>query len=121
MTPTEELVLLYEQWHQLTRHENALIEAAEWSRVEQCQAAKLCLQPRITEISRRVSSDAHDKQFRPILQILMELELQNASRLRQRLTLAEAKKLDLDKSSRNLRQIHRSYVPPLRMNWQSYS
>jgi hypothetical protein len=34
---------------------------------------------------------------------------------------AEAKQQDLDRASRHLRQLHKSYVPPARTHWQSYS
>jgi len=59
--------------------------------------------------------------FRPVVEELMTIERRNAARLRDTRCSAEQEKQDLDKSSRNLRQLHKSYVPPARAHWQSYS
>ena len=121
MTAVEELTALYEQWRQLTVSEGKAIQSASWSRVEQCQSAKARLQPRIVEISQRLEDGSHKNLFRPILSELMEMERRNNLLLEEMRRASEGLQRDLDRSSRNLRQIHKSYVPPARTHWQSYS
>ena len=117
MSSTEEVMSLFGQWRQLSCEEGAFIEAREWSHVEKCQITKSHLQLRIL----KVSGGIYEEQFRPIIEALIDLERRNASRLREQQDQAECEKVALDKSVRNLRQIHRSYVPPFPTNWQSYS
>ena len=121
MTPADELSALYAQWRSLTEEEGEAIESGAWTQVEHYQSAKSCLQPRIVEVSQRIEVAVHELQFRPVVEELMILERSNAARLRDTRRSAEQEKQDLDKSSRNLRQLHKSYVPPARAHWQSYS
>lgn len=121
MTPADELSALYLQWRSLTDEEGEAIEAGAWINVEQFQAAKARLQPRITEVSRRLDAATHERQFRTIVEELMQLERRNSDLLQRQRQAAEEQKQELDKVSRHLRQLHRSYVPPARTHWQSYS
>jgi hypothetical protein len=121
MTPGDELAALYEQWRTLTEDEGRAISAEVWADVEHCQNAKSRLQPRIVEVSRRLEQDLHDRQFKPVLKELMGLEQRNNALLRERRKAADGARETLDRSSRNLRQLHKSYVPPARTLWQSYS
>ena len=121
MNAAVELVALYEQWRNLTEDEGRSIEAGAWTEVEHFQSAKRRLQPRITEISQRLDVETHERQFRPLVQGLMELERCNNSNLLKKRRAAEKQRLELDLATRNLRQIHKSYVPSPRTNWQSYS
>ena len=121
MSPNDELSALYAQWRSLTEQEGEAIESGAWTKVEHYQSAKSRLQPRIAEVSQRIEVAVHELQFRPVVEELMALERHNAARLRDTRRSAEQEKRDLDKSSRNLRQIHKSYVPPARAHWQSYS
>ena len=121
MTPADELSALYAQWRRLTEDEGNAIKSSSWAQVEHYQAAKAKLQPRIVEVSERVEIVLHERQFRPVVEELMEMERRNSTRLRETRRSAERQKQELDKTSRNLRQIHKSYVPPSRAHWQSYS
>ena len=121
MTPGDELAALYEQWRTLTEDEGRAIAAEAWTNVEHCQNAKARLQSRIIEVSQRLDADTHDRQFKPVLDALMDLERRNDALLRERRNTAERARETLDRSSRNLRQLHKSYVPPVRTLWQSYS
>ena len=121
MTPVEELHALYEQWRCLTEEEGAAIERHDWNHLAQCQAGKSRLQPRITEISQRLEGAAHELHFRPVVERLVALERANQDRLSTRQQNAEAQRQTLDRSIRHLRQLHQSYGPALRANWQSYS
>jgi hypothetical protein len=121
MKAEDELRSLYEQWRQLTHEEGHAIESSSWLQLGNFQAAKSRLQTRIVEVSQRLDSRVHEEQFKLIVDALINLERQNTSRLTERRRSAETEKQELEISSRNLRQIHRSYVPALRANWQSYS
>jgi hypothetical protein len=121
MTPVEELHALYQQWRRLTEEEGHGIEAGDWNQVEQCQSGKARLQPRIVEVSQRVESAVHQRQFYQVVAQLIELERANRSRLDARHDDAETRRQELDRATRHLRQLHQSYVPPVRANWQSYS
>jgi len=121
MSPVDELAALYAQWRSLTEGEGEAIESGSWTEVEHYQSAKSRLQPRIVEVSQRIEVAIHELQFRPVVEELITLERRNSDRLRDTRHSAEQEKQDLDKSSRNLRQLHKSYVPPARAHWQSYS
>lgn len=121
MNPGRELAALYEQWRILTEEEGRAIGAEAWTDVEHCQSAKSRLQPRIIEVSGRLDIEAHNHQFRQVLRELMELERRNSDLLRERRATADRTREALDRSSRNLRQLHSSYVPPCKSLWQSYS
>ena len=121
MNPVGELEALYEQWRRLTEGERQAIEAATWSQVEQYQAAKSRLQPRITEVTQRLDTSVLEREFRPVIDELIRLERRNSALLQRQRNAAERQRLELDRTSRNLRQIHKSYVPPVRTHWHSYS
>lgn len=121
MTAADELAALYEQWRSLTEEEGAAIQSGVWASVEQLQAAKARLQPRITEVSRRLDAATHERQFRAQVEALMQLERRNSTLLQARQATAREQMQALDKAGRRLRQLHKSYVPPARTHWQSYS
>ncbi len=121
MTSGEELHALYEQWRQLTRSEGDAIRVAAWPQVEHCQQAKAQLQPRISEVAARLDAAEHEKEFRPVVEELIQLEKQNREVLQAQRQVARHQKDELDQASRNLRQIHRGYVPLAPAHWQSYS
>jgi len=121
MSPVDELFALYEQWRRLTEDEGGAIEAGAWTQVEHYQSAKSRLQPRIIEVSQRLDAAAHEQNFRLVVERLMDLERRNSARLQERRRAAQEQKQVLDRSTRHLRQIHKSYVPPARPHWQSYS
>jgi DNA anti-recombination protein RmuC len=121
MTATEELNALYKQWRRLTQTEGDAIRLAAWSQVDQCQHAKAQLQPRISEVASRIETDSHERLFRPVVDELIQLEQQNREVLQAHRQVAQQQKEELDKASRHLRQIHRSYVPLAAAHWQSYS
>ena len=121
MSPADELFALYRRWRQLTEDEGQAIDGGEWHLVELCQTAKSRLQPRIVEVSQRLDAASHETQFRPVVDELMELERRNRTRLEHKRRDAEKERQELDRSCRQLRRIHRSYVPAARTAWQSYS
>lgn len=121
MSPGDELSALYQHWRSLSRDEGAAIEAGAWTTVEQFQTAKARLQPRVVELSQRLDAATHERRFRKEVEELMQLERHNSALLQGQRRDAEAQQQDLDRASRHLRQLHKSYVPPARTHWQSYS
>jgi len=120
-SPADELAGLFEQWRSLTEDEGRAIEGGAWTQVEQYQTAKTLLQPRITELSARIEIVVHETRFRAVVEELMELERRNLAILQRQRESAEQRRQELDRASRNLRQIHKTYVPSTRAHWQSYS
>ena len=121
MTPADELSVLYQQWRSLTEDEGEAIKTSAWTSVEQFQTAKSRLQPRITEVSQRLDTTTHEQKFRVVVEELMRLERRNSALLQRQRQAAEEQKRELDRTSRHLRQLHKSYIPPARTHWQSYS
>jgi len=121
MTPVEELHALYEKWRCLSQEEGVAIERHDWNQLDQCHRGKAQLQARIVEVSQRIDPAALEQNFRPVVEGLTVLERRNQDRLSTRQQNAEAQRQRLDRSMRHLRQLHQSYVPALRANWQSYS
>lgn len=121
MSPTQELSELFQRWRILTEEEGGAITAGAWSQVEHFQSAKERLQPRITEISQRLNAETHERQFRSVVDELMQMERRNGALLQEKRSTAREQERTLDRAQRNLRQIQKSYVPPSHTLWQSYS
>lgn len=121
MNSVSELAALYQEWRSLTESEGLAIEAAAWAQVQRYQVAKRRLQPRITEVTRRLDPTVLERQFRPAVEELIRLERRNNALLQGQRDAVQRHRQELDRTSRNLRQIHKSYVPPVRTHWQSYS
>lgn len=121
MNPADELSMRYQQWRNLSENEGGAIEAGAWTSVEQFQTAKARLQPRIVELSERLDAATHERRFRKVVEELVQLERHNSALLQRQRQDAQGKQQDLDRASRHLRQLHKSYVPPAHTHWQSYS
>jgi hypothetical protein len=121
MNPAQEFSALLDQWRQLSEEEGTAISSGAWTHVEHFQSAKTRLQPRITEVTQRIDASIHEKLFRPMLDELMQLERRNNSLLEQKRSAAQEQERSLDRTQRNLRQIHKSYTPKVRTHWHSYS
>ena len=121
MSASEELTGLLRQWRLLTEQEGRAIAAGAWLQVDGFQSAKARLQPRITEVSQRLDAAVHETRFRPLIDELMELERRNAVLLQCQQASVEEQQQSLDRTQRNLRHIQKSYLPPARAHWQSYS
>ena len=125
MNAPDELSALYQLWRRLTESEGQAMRAGVWPDVDQCQAAKLALQPRITEVSSGLDPILHEQRFRPVVEELMQLEHRNREILQTQRQIAQMQKDELDHAGRNLRQLHQSYVSAdawhRRAHWQSWS
>jgi len=132
MNARDELAGLYEQWRRWTEAEGEAIRNGAWSQVTQCQEAKLQLQPQIARAAEQVQREAApstkpddltELPFRDFVNELIELEHRNLELLASQRQRAGREKDSLDRASRNLRQVHRSYAPDRggSGHWQSYS
>ena len=121
MSASEELTDLFRQWRLLTEQEGRAIAAGAWLQVDGFQSAKARLQPRISELSQRIEPQVHEARFRPLIEELMEMERRNSALVRREQATVEEQQQSLDRTQRNLRHIQKSYLPPARTHWQSYS
>jgi hypothetical protein len=120
MTPREHTALLLRQWHQLTRAESGAIQAAAWPKLRDIQSRKAALMQPLSDAFARwnsaepaVSGDAGSNPFRAGIARLIALESHNAQLLAGRRDAARQQQLHLDRAAQNLRNVRRTYVPPL--------
>jgi hypothetical protein len=129
MSAHHDLFKTYDEWRDWTVLEGDAIRSSDWPKVHSCQRAKFELQGRIiryteaarAEVSRSgVSWSEIEKRLRSEVASLIDLENKNGETLAQVRCRAMAEEAELDRSSRQLRQV-RSYAPVARSAWSSYS
>lgn len=116
----------YSQWRTLSRAEGEAIEAAAWPQVDACQEAKHRLQSDITSVTEAAQTElanqeTFDREFRPIIAELIDMEKTNSIRLSGKVAKAEKEQLSLACASRNLRSVRCAYSPVKSAAWNSYS
>jgi len=130
MRAQEQLMALYEEWGALSSAEVDAIHKAAWTRVTECQEAKRALQARIVSIGSRFEAELWaqpaqraelEAPVRQRIGQLIEQETRNAETLSDIRRQAEREHEGLQRSTRNLRQVQRSYAPVREALWQSYS
>jgi hypothetical protein len=130
MIPTHQLLDLYQQWKALTEEEGAAILASDWEAVARCQKKKQLLQPLILRASESQNAGNGESskgdsylqdRIREAVNELIQLETKNSATLSERITTANAKRDNLNRTSKQLRQVHRSYVPAQGSVWNQYS
>lgn len=130
MSTGQELFNLYSRWRGLTDDEAEGIRAGAWEQVDECQAAKLELQGQILAATDRfqavskATGETHSEvetQIRKVVGELILLEMRNGELIEDQKQKARRQKEELDRSSRNLKQIRRAYAPSREALWQSYS
>ncbi|MBI3415590.1 MAG: hypothetical protein HY043_09780 [Verrucomicrobia bacterium] len=121
---------LYEDWRVLSETEGEAISAGDWERVNGCQDQKQHLQNRIIKATEALQNEAvaqgvnpkrTERGLRPIVERLIALELRNQELLSAKRQTADAEKAELERSERNLRQVHQSYGGTREAAWESYS
>lgn len=123
------LLDLYAEWRRLTELEGAAIGRDEWPTVAQQQALKRELQTRIVEATELWNREAEagsesarfERELRPLVADLIQLESRNHARLCERREQARVALASLDRSASQLRGIQRAYGPGEGTCWQSYS
>ena len=131
MSARDELADLYERWRQLTLAEAEAIRLTRWAELEQHQLAKAKLQPVIAHAEEQlkaelpagfVQREAIERQLQNVVDELIQLEQGNHDLLAAQRQTADDQRVNLERTGRNLRQLHRSYAPTLATaHWQSYS
>ncbi len=119
MTARQEIADLLEHWLQLTHAEAAAIGSAKWQSLKQIQAAKACLQKRLTQARETWLAEYPSKAvaapgkhpFHAEMGRLLSLETRNAVLLTAKLQRARAQRESLNEAARNLRNVRRSYAP----------
>ncbi|MCL5097770.1 MAG: hypothetical protein M1608_09660 [Candidatus Omnitrophica bacterium] len=128
--PHARLLDLYAQWRRLTEAEGKAIANGQWPEVNRNQACKEQLKEQIVRATGfwlakwpnpAQQTAEYDRQIRPILAELVMLESNNYELLDAKCQKARAEQGQLDQSVRNLRGLHRAYVPSEPSLWQSYS
>ena len=125
-----QLRALYQEWRELSEREAEAIQTAFWSKVTKCQEAKKELQRRIVSITEVMQSEIAtlglsqsvvDDEMRRIVDELILLESRNGDLLADQRERGKKEESELERSSRNLRQVHRAYAGQQTAAWQSYS
>jgi hypothetical protein len=131
MSARSDLLSLYIEWRKLTESEGLAIRSANWLEVQHFQDAKFQLQAQIVSATELVHAElARDPrhtpevnhEFRSLLAELIQLEQRNSQWLADQRRNAEAEMAAIDKTSRNLRQVHKAYHQVQgAAAWHSYS
>ena len=129
MSACHDLFKTYEEWRDWSVREGNAIRSADWSQVNSCQRAKMELQGRIIQYTQTARNHLTatggnwpevEQRLRSEVASLIDLENRNGETLAQVRCQALAEEAELDRSSRQLRQV-RSYAPVVRSAWTSYS
>jgi hypothetical protein len=128
MNQETELLNLFETWRGLTRDEGNAMRVGDWVTVTECQYKKRLLQDQIAFTECRLreqqgegAAAAIEPLVRNVLHELISMEKENISTVQASRRAAETEQLELNQSSRNLRQIHRAYSCAQSALWHSYS
>jgi len=120
----------YEQWRVLTEAEGAAITANEWGTVAELQQTKRQLQTLITNTLRELREGGNhhglaaadiEKEFRPRILNLLEMENINGEVLAARRKGAAQKREHVDRVVHSLRQLRRAYAHGRPSLWETYS
>ena len=120
MTTQEDLGVLLERWRDLTEQEGEAIRAGAWSNVAAFQSCKQSLQATITGAA-ALSAQNTSPWVRESVAQLIVLERKNVDLIADQRRFAELERAEMDRSSRNLRQVRQSYARTEASHWQSYS
>lgn len=126
----QDLLELYQEWKRLSVAEADAIQRAAWRQVDLCQGGKYQLQTRILEAREQLitelnmlglNRDSVEDQIRIIVDELILMETKNSELIDIQRKALQQEKDSLDRSSRNLRQVHRAYSSERTAAWSSYS
>jgi hypothetical protein len=119
MTAHHQLHRLYEEWKTLTEEETEAIKHSFWPEVDRCQESKMMLKAHIIKENDNLACELKgapggaaeiEESIRRQVDGLIVLEAANAELICQKKESVAQQLRDLDKSSGNLRQIHKSYA-----------
>ena len=119
MKTKEGLFKLLERWREISLAERDAISSSDWRRVEQCQSEKRGLRMEVDEYS--PVQRFNDSTIQRISSELISLESANATLVSTKRVSAENDRRQLERASRNLRQVQRAYGSGKESVWNSYS
>jgi hypothetical protein len=119
MTDRENASCLLQQWLALTRAESEAIQASKWIELQEIQSRKTSLRQPLTETLQQWKPE--ENPFRGELGRLIALESRNEQMLVDRREKLREKRAALERASKNLRNVRRSYVASASTGWNSYS
>lgn len=114
MSARNRLASLYEEWRLMSESEGDAIRTLAWQRVEHCQNVKADLREKILHAVETAghglsSPEEMRRQFRPVIEHLIGLEVRNSELLAIERNKLEVEREDLNRSQRTIRQLHGSY------------
>jgi hypothetical protein len=114
MISRNRLASLYEEWRLLSESEGDAIRSLAWQRVEHCQTAKAQLREqiiRVIESTTPVNNSAEEirRQFRPVLEHLIELERRNSEWLQLERERLEHEQADLSRGAQAVQRMRGTY------------
>jgi hypothetical protein len=129
MSARQAIADLLEKWLQLTQAEAAAIQSETWPSLREIQAAKACLQKRLTQAREKWEAENPGKvlagpgkhPFCAELGRLLSLETRNGELLASKLRRAHAERESLNEAARNLRNVRQSYALKPEGVWNCYS
>jgi len=130
MRQPNDLLALYAQWRRLSELEGYAIHEGEWCQVQEKQDLKSLLKEQIltvTESWQTACPDAnrwrqeYERQFRPIVTELIQMESRNSELLSQRQMAVRTELERTCAASRNLRGLRTAYTMRSTEQWSSYS
>jgi hypothetical protein len=122
MNTKEGLFDILESWRRLTVCECAAILESHWQKVAEYQGEKQLLQPEIDRLLNGSTIQQFiDSTIQRAVSELISLERANAALIAEKRSVAEKQRGELERASRNLRQVHRAYGSEQNPVWNSYS
>lgn len=114
MTTRNRLASLYEEWRLLSESEGDAIRSLVWPRVEHCQRAKAQLRDQIirtleTAASGLTTGEEIRREFRPVLEHLIDLERRNSEWLQAERAKLETEQVDLNHRTRAVQRLRCTY------------
>jgi len=120
----------YERWRLLTEAEGPAIAAHDWQTVSELQQAKRQLQTLITKAIRELREQCDrrglvavdiQKEFRPSILKLLDMEKANEQVLAARRELVARRREQVDQTIQKLRKLRQAYVHGSPSVWDTYS
>jgi type I site-specific restriction endonuclease len=120
----------YERWRVLTEAEGAAIAASDWQTVDELHRTKRQLQTLITNATRELREEGDrrglavvdiEKEFRPGILKLLDMERANEQVLAARRKRVARKREQVDQIIHKLRNLRQAYVHTGPSLWETYS
>jgi hypothetical protein len=119
MSAPADMAGLLQQWRQMTKAETQAIHAAAWPKLQEIHSSKALLKTSLNDTlakwwaqqSSEYRTGEFDPPFRAEVSRLIALEAHNAQLVAARQQKARERQQQLERASRNLGKVRRSYAP----------